>query len=105
MRNTTENAMKNMTKKAMKHKEKQIIELPVKYVDKDGTIKSVTTQVEGIWDEGCNDWLLTGDALRKLDEVKARHMFDECKNCETCELGNCLLIGKNKKRRWGSKAK
>jgi len=86
------------------HRLKANITIPVKYVDKNGKPQSVDAEVDAEWDHEIKDWLLSGEALRKLDEVKARHMFDECATCPECNIEACLLKGKRKLKRWGKRA-
>jgi hypothetical protein len=78
------------------------ITITLKVPREDGSIISKEVDVQAKWDEGCKDWLLGGDALRKLDEEKARLMFRECLGCSgPCNIDICKLNKENKEKRWG----
>lgn len=48
---------------------KEKILIPIKY-KRDGIEKTFHAEVDGMWDESLNDYLLDGKALRKLDAIK-----------------------------------
>lgn len=92
--------------------ETQQFEVSIPDLSGEGIAQVITIPIQVEWDEEVKEWLLTPDALRKIEDTKARHMglllpaqlkeLRERYDYTQKEMGELFQVGEKSWTRWES---